>query len=103
MNAGRTDFLGRLCQEITYRWNEMLRTAGVAEPQFFKAAYPEALMRDLSDEAGRLFGTLGIKRYEASATSLPDLLNEAWSRLHSDGPSFSAWEHDQLSQLERQL
>jgi hypothetical protein len=94
---------GNEASEITNRWNEMLRTAGAAEPQFFKAAYPETLMRDLSDEAARLFGVLGIKRCTCSSGTLPELLNEAWSQLHSDGSSFSAWERDRLSQLEREL
>ena len=82
-------------------WQELLATIGGTEPQYFRIAYPEALIRQLAAEARRLFETCGLRAYNPGSKRIADLLNNAWKRFQADPAHFSAWESNELQQLKK--
>ena len=94
---------GQECRQVGDRWNELLETIGASEPQHFRIAYPQSLIRELAIEAKRLFETAGLQPYNPRSKPIAGLLDEAWERFQADPGSFSRWEADQIGQLKKTL
>ncbi len=90
-------------QQVHAKWQELLGTIGTTEPQFFRIAYPEPLIRELAIEAAIRFEASGLRRYNPGSNPLADLLNEAWKTFQTDPAGFSRWETEQLGDLKTQF
>ncbi len=88
-------------QKVDAQWRELLGTIGASEPQYFRIAYPESLIRELAVEAKQLFEASGLQPYSRGSKPIADLLNEAWERFRTDPARFSSWENDQVRQLKK--
>ena len=74
------------------KWQELLSTMDAEEPQTFRMAYPEDLIRDLAGDAIFCFEASGLRRYKEGLSPLADLLNEAWKKFQQDPKRFRGWE-----------
>jgi hypothetical protein len=90
-------------RQVGERWNELLGTIGASEPQHFRIAYPQSLIRDLAIEAKRLFETSGLQPYNPGSKPIASLLDRAWERFQADPGNFPRWEADQIAQLKKAL
>jgi hypothetical protein len=88
-------------QFIEDRWRELLTTIGTTEPQYFKSAYPVALLKDLAAKAKCSFEALGLEHYGQSGHPIADLLNDAWKYFQSQPESFAVWEKEQIARLRK--
>jgi hypothetical protein len=84
---------------IQDKWHELLSTMDAEEPQTFRTAYPEDLIRDLASDAIFCFEASGLRRYKEGSAPLADLLNEAWKKFQEDPKGFRVWELERLRRL----
>jgi hypothetical protein len=87
--------------EIESQWQELLGTVGAKEPQYFRIAYPRALIRDLAAEATQLFRSSGFRSYNPGSKPIGDLLAEAWNYFRTNPSGFPDWERGKLQQLRK--
>jgi len=86
-------------ERIREKWQELLATIDVEEPQTFRMAYPEGLIRELASDSAFCFEAIGLRGYRQGVAPLADLLNEAWKRFQGDPRGFRGWELEQLNRL----
>jgi hypothetical protein len=90
-------------REVEGRWQELLGTIGTSEPQYFRIAYPQALIHELATEARQLFEASGLHPYTPGSKPIADLLAEAWKHFQADPAGFPRWESEQLQRLKKEF
>jgi hypothetical protein len=86
-------------EAVRSKWQELLGTIGGTEPQTFRIAYPEPLIRELALEAIFCFEASGLRRYRPGVAPLADRLNEAWKMFQANPRGYCAWEAEQLRKM----
>jgi hypothetical protein len=86
-------------EAVRSKWQELLGTIGGTEPQTFRIAYPEPLIRELALEAIFCFEASGLRRYRPGVAPLADRLNEAWKMFQANPRGYCAWEGEQLRKM----
>jgi hypothetical protein len=89
--------------QIDLQWEELKTTAGQIEPQEFRLAFPDSLLKGIVDEVVSYCQSVGIKRYEPAAMPIAKLLNDAWQQFLDNPAAFRAWETLQIERLRSQL
>jgi hypothetical protein len=86
-------------QEIRERWCQFLDATASAEPQTFRVAYPQVLLRELASEAIFCFEASGIRRYKPGTMPGADMLNESWKVFRDSPATYSSWEAERVRRI----
>ncbi len=88
-------------RQVENPWQELLRTIGTSEPQYFRIAYPQTLIHELASQAKQLFEASGLQPYNPGSKPIADLLNDAWKHFQADPAGFPLWESEQVQRLKK--
>jgi len=67
--------------QIDLQWEDLQQTSGQQEPQGFRLAFPDALLKKVVEEVVVYAQSVSIKPFNAQTMPIAALLNKSWRQF----------------------
>lgn len=88
-------------KSIQKRWNELVSLAMESPPPRYDLAYPEDLLRSLTQFFRKECEDIGLSRFKTDATDRPvsKMIHDCWTQFRTDPESYVKFERSQLEEV----
>jgi hypothetical protein len=91
---------------IRQRWSELVKLSNESRPHRYDLAYPEQLLRELTEFVHRECVGLGLQQFQPDAnesTPVTSAVNDAWRECRANPAKFGNYEQTTLADLLHQI
>ncbi|QDU05723.1 hypothetical protein V6x_54640 [Gimesia chilikensis] len=88
-------------QKIQKRWSELVSLAMESTPPRYDLAYPECLLRELTQFFQKECENIGLSRFEKDASDKPvaKMIHDCWTQFRNDPENYVKFERNQLEEI----